>query len=850
MILAILAESALRCFVLGSVVWVGLNLFRVRNPHVHMTSWILVLVASLAMPLLMHWTKLTITVEPLPVSMPVSMPENLWPDRSPLQEPLRSSLPSEYGIDAAPGKIYKAFDWRVFATAIYAIVAGILLLRLAMGIYLTWRLARSARPIVEPWAKAADVRVSDVVGGPVTFGSTILLPPQYIEWDVLKRQAVLAHEGAHVAHGDFYVLLLASLNRAVFWFSPLSWWQLIRLAELAEIISDARALEVVEDKLSYAEILLDLVQHVRQVPAGLEMARACTVRARVERILDDAAAPAKAGWQKRIWTAAVIAPIVIVTAGSIAYVTPPRSTLVMDGERDTPPAARRPQRAGFYSVSPTSIFAIFREGDDLFGQLSGQRKLRLSVQRDGTYSYPASAGQISFAVGEGPQPPELILRQNDRDLRAARIAEMSSQDIEVDARLLDSYVGWYELSPYRVLAVVRDGDRLHVQETGRSTFEVTADGADAFSGNHDDLVIFLRAGDAKVTQVLLQEPMSGARLAPRIDAARAKMIEAEFARRITQAPDRFREQTPLPGSKDAVLRGIEDMQRGAPNYDRMSAPLAANVRRQASQLHAMFNALGTLESIFFRGVGPGGYDIYGVKFSNGFAEIRLLLGADGKTEDVIFRPDGNGAPGGVVTCAEEAGLRSKGDTAPIKVVLYNSSGGDIQLHKLDGEGKRTLHGTIGDNMASAIWTNVDSPWVIADASGQCLEIVLPGQRTRYHNVEGARAAGQPEWLSPRARSAPLAGSEEMLRQYIEAVGRGKPNYDRMTAALAAQTRQDLALDQAIVNRLGALRGMSFRGVTDIGNDMYMVQFANGSAEWRIGLVKDGRIGRIALGPSF
>ena len=72
----------------------------------------------------------------------------------------------------------------------------------------------------------------------------------------------------------------------------------------------------------------------------------------------------------------------------------------------------------------------------------------------------------------------------------------------------------------------------------------------------------------------------------------------------------------------------------------------------------------------------------------------------------------------------------------------------------------------------------------------------------------------------------------------------------MTAALAAQTRQDLALDQAIVNRLGALRGMSFRGVTDIGNDMYMVQFANGSAEWRIGLVKDGRIGRIALGPSF
>jgi hypothetical protein len=482
--------------------------------------------------------------------------------------------------------------------------------------------------------------------------------------------------------------------------------------------------------------------------------------------------------------------------------------------------------------------------------LTWQRKLRLSAERDGTYSYPAAAGQISFAVADGAQPPELILHQNDRELHAARIAELSSRDIAVDARLLDSYVGWYELSPYHVLTVVRDGDRLHVQETGRSRFGVSADGADAFSGNHDDLVIFLRDGEAKVTQVLFQEPMYGARLAPRVDAARAKMIEAEFARRIAQAPDRFREQTPLPGSKEAVLRGIEDVQRGAPNYDRMSAPLAAKIHRQAAEMQSMFKALGALESIFFRGVGPGGYDIYGVKFSRGFAEIRLLLQADGKAEDVIVRPDGNGAPGGVVACAEEAGLRSRGDTAPIKVVLYNSIGADIQLYKLDGQGKRTLHGTIGDNMASAIWTNVDSPWVVADSSGQCLEIVLPGQRTRYHNVEAARAAGQSEWLSPRARSAPLAGSEEMLRQYIEAVGRGKPNYDRMTAALAEQTRQDLALDQAIVNRLGALRGMSFRGVTDIGNDMYMVQFANGSAEWRIGLVKDGRIGRIALGPSF
>jgi len=253
-----------------------------------------------------------------------------------------------------------------------------------------------------------------------------------------------------------------------------------------------------------------------------------------------------------------------------------------------------------------------------------------------------------------------------------------------------------------------------------------------------------------------------------------------------------------------------------------------------------------VESIFFRGVGPGGYDIYGVKFANGSAEFRILLGADGKAEDVNVRPDGNEALGGVVGCSEEKSLRSHGDTAPIKLFFYNDSGGDIQLYQLDSEGKHAARGTIGDNMSSSVLTHVNSPWLIADASGKCLEIVLAGQRTRFLSVEGALPAGAPESLS--ARTTPRAGSEGMLRQYIEAVGRGQPNYDRMTAEVAAQTRQQLALDQAILGKLGTLRALSFRGVTLIGSDVYMAHFANGSAEWRIGLVKDGMIGRISLGP--
>jgi hypothetical protein len=180
------------------------------------------------------------------------------------------------------------------------------------------------------------------------------------------------------------------------------------------------------------------------------------------------------------------------------------------------------------------------------------------------------------------------------------------------------------------------------------------------------------------------------------------------------------------------------------------------------------------------------------------------------------------------------------------VVIYNSSGGDLQLFKLDAEGKRAAFGTIGEEMTFPVTTYVDSPWVIADRSGKCLEIVLPGRQTRLHTVEAnGRAAG-----AVLPRTVPRAGSEATLRQYIEAVGRGAPDYDRMTSEVATQTRQQLALSQAILSRLGTLRAMSFRGVSGLGSDVYIAQFANGSAEWRIGLAKDGTIGRIALGPQY
>ncbi|MBR0782291.1 M56 family metallopeptidase [Bradyrhizobium iriomotense] len=838
--IATLAEAALRSFVLGGVVWFGLTLFRVRNPHVHMTAWVVVLMASLAMPFVMHWP--TLTIDRLPSAVPV--PGELWPADLAMLETPPPALPiTPRAVVAPPARGGISIDWWLVATIVYAGVAGLLLLRLAIGLGLTWRLARAAKPMKGAPLIDADIRVSRDVGGPVTFGSTILVPPQFAGWDAKKRLAVLAHESAHVANRDFYILLLASLNRAVFWFSPFSWWQLARLAELAEIISDAQAIEVIDDRLSYAEILLDFASTVKPRPVELAMARASTVRARVERIIAAAAMPVAVGWRKRLWIAAAIVPAVIVSTGMIVYRTPdPAPTVADSGEV---PAEHYRPFVNFYAMGPASVFAIFREDDELYGQLTGQRKLRLTVGRDGTASYAASSGEITFSADAERRSAELMLRMNGRDIRAVRLAEVPTA--AADTVSLDQYVGWYKVAPNRVLTVRRDSDRLQVQETVLGRTALLAEGADVFSIHGDNLLIFLRDEQARVSRVLVQNAVFGARLAPRIDAATAQAIEADFARRVAEVPDRFREQVPVAGGKEMILRGIEDLRRGTPNYDRMSAPLAAKVHRQLNETQATFVALGALESIFFRGVGPGGYDIYGAKFENGTAEFRLLLEPDGKAGDVLFRADGNDELGGILPCSEEENVRGRAGTSPIRIMLYNELGDDIRVFNLDADGNRKSQSVVRSNMTWAATTTVNNAWVIADKSGRCLEVLMPGRQTRFHNVEASTLGAKPGRAARRA--VPIANGEEMLRHYIEGVGKGQPDYEHMTPEVADITRQQLPFDQAILARLGTLRAVSFRGVTALDSDIYIAQFANGSAEWRIG-VRNGTITKIALGPNF
>ena len=116
-----------------------------------------------------------------------------------------------------------------------------MLLRLLIGSMLMWRVVRAARPVRDAGPLAQDMpqtsRRRRRAGerrrgraGHFCIHNSVAF--RIVRMEHAQAQAVLLHEGSHVAHGDFYVLLLAAINRAVFWFNPFAWWLFVRLADL------------------------------------------------------------------------------------------------------------------------------------------------------------------------------------------------------------------------------------------------------------------------------------------------------------------------------------------------------------------------------------------------------------------------------------------------------------------------------------------------------------------------------------------------------------------------------------------------------------------------------------------
>lgn len=281
--ISVLIEAILRSAALAIAVGLALYIFRVRNPHLQKSVWTAVLVAALVMPLLMRAHGAVI------------------------HAPSVLTLTLDSVGPVASGSI------RPSLAAIYCAVGLLMCVRHIMSITRLVRVRRSARRVLDAWASDLDVRVTRELSGPATFGATVLLPAEHVHWSTQKRDAVMAHERAHVRSHDCQRLWLARLYQCLFWLNPLAWWLERRIASLAEETSDAAALEAVGDAPAYAEILLEFAA-VGGRTAPVAMGMSSRMATRIERIVDGKAAPGEPRVWRRFAAAAAIVPAMFLCA--------------------------------------------------------------------------------------------------------------------------------------------------------------------------------------------------------------------------------------------------------------------------------------------------------------------------------------------------------------------------------------------------------------------------------------------------------------------------------------------------------------------------------------------------------
>jgi CubicO group peptidase (beta-lactamase class C family) len=237
----------------------------------------------------------------------------------------------------------------------------------------------------------------------------------------------------------------------------------------------------------------------------------------------------------------------------------------------------------------------------------------------------------------GAAPPQQI---------AAKLAALSHgeavklpnerKEIMLDSETLSRYVGAYQMAQGANMLITLENNQLMSKLGNQPAIPIFPESRTMFFPKVVDAELEFTKDDdqGRPTELILHQngrDMPAKRLSD-AEARRVADAAAAFAKR-------FKDQTPAPGSEAALRKMVEALQAGKPNYDQMNSSLAELIRQQLSQTQSKLAELGPLQSITFKGVGPGGADIYRVKFEKGTLEYRIWLGLDGKIEGANFRAE-------------------------------------------------------------------------------------------------------------------------------------------------------------------------------------------------------------------
>ncbi len=204
------------------------------------------------------------------------------------------------------------------------------------------------------------------------------------------------------------------------------------------------------------------------------------------------------------------------------------------------------------------------------------------------------------------------------------------KEAPIDPKVLDGYIGYYQLVPGNIFSITRDGSHLFVQTTGGQPNEILPESdRDFFFARGAAQISFVTDEQGKASELVLHAGGFD-RTATRIEETEAKAYAETLERRI-------KDSVPAPGSEAALRRHIEALRRGQPLYDEMGPGVAWNTRERLAFTEKDLKSLGELHSVTFKGVGRGGSDVYDVRFAGGDTEWRIFLAPDGKTRNLSYR---------------------------------------------------------------------------------------------------------------------------------------------------------------------------------------------------------------------
>ena len=116
-----------------------------------------------------------------------------------------------------------------------------------------------------------------------------------------------------------------------------------------------------------------------------------------------------------------------------------------------------------------AVMTIRRDGDRLFAQLAGQPEFEIFPKSEDEFLWKVVDAQATFVRDESGKVTHILHRQSGRILKAPKLKEETS--IKVDPKILDTYVGEYDLNGTPAM-ITKEDDRLYIQVTGQPKVEL------------------------------------------------------------------------------------------------------------------------------------------------------------------------------------------------------------------------------------------------------------------------------------------------------------------------------------------------------------------------------------------